>query len=733
MIFNTGKFPFFKQYEQSDCGIACLRMIAKYYGKEYRQEDLTRHVIVNRIGISIYDLSTVADKIGFRSLGIETSWKNLMTEVQLPAIVHWDGDHFVVVYKITGSKIYIADPRIGLCQYTHAEFCMHWLHHKKENTSRGVVLLLEPSPDFFSSKHTATNQNKASLGFIIKNSLKFRFHFLLLIVGLLLGSLLQLFIPFITQSIVDLGIIPQDIDFLRIIILAQLFVFVSITIVDFLRTWILIHISSRMNVYIISDFLMKLMSLPIHFFDTKTKGDIMQRIQDHERVRSFLTDTLLKSLFSLFSIVVLCTVLAAYNFWIFTAFLLLTVLEMTWIFIFLKHVRKVDNESFVYMAEEQGKLHELISGINEIKLHNVEQKKRWEWEYIQSKLFKVNLKRLRLNQRQEGIARTTNYLLVVVINFITASLVLEGKLSLGSMLAVTSILGLLNVPVTQLINFVLRGHIAKMSLERMGQIHALDSENKTYGSEKQLPADRSIYFTNVGFSFGDDSSSFALDNINLTIPAGKITAIVGLSGSGKTTLIKLLLKFYDPQHGSIRVGHTDLREIQSPFWRAHCGAVLQDGFIFSDSIASNIALAPSISYERLKTATEIANIHDFIASLPQGVHTKIGPDGIGLSQGQKQRILIARAVYKNPEYLVFDEATNALDAQNERIIMRNLEKFYQGRTVIIIAHRLSTIKRADQIVLIENGKISESGTHITLIDSRSKYYSLVESQMEVVS
>ncbi len=544
---------------------------------------------------------------------------------------------------------------------------------------------------------------------------------------------MQLIFPFLTQSIVDFGITNQNISFIYLVLIAQLMLFLSRTSVEFIRSWILLHISTRINISLVSDFLMKLMKLPISFFDSKMIGDLMQRINDQHRIETFLTSQTLNILFSMINLLIFGVVMAIYSIPIFLIFFGGSALYFMWVFFFMKKRRDLDFKRFDQMSRNQSNLIQLITGMQEIKLNNCEKQKRWEWENIQAKMFKVSVKSLSLNQYQQSGAVIINESKNIIITFIAATSVIHGNMTLGMMLAVQYILGQLNSPIEQMIGFAQATQDAKISLERLGEIHNMkDEEVPDFNRLTYLPKNRDIKISDLFFQYEGPHSEMVLKNISLLIPEKKVTAIVGMSGCGKTTLIKLMLGFYPATKGEIMIGDNSLYNFSTKLWRKHCGIVMQDGYIFSDTIAKNIAISDeSVNKEKLLNAVRVANIQDFIESLPLAYNTKIGSDGHGLSQGQKQRILIARAVYKNPDFLFFDEATSALDANNERVIMNNLDEFFKGRTVIVVAHRLSTVKNADQILVLEGGKIAELGTHEQLTRMKGSYYNLVKNQLEL--
>ncbi len=742
------KFPYYRQLDAMDCGATCLRMIVKFYGKTYSLDTLRKKSYISIEGASLLGLSKAAENIGFRSLGIKTNISRL-TQAPLPCIVHWKQKHFVVVYDIHISKrdskllerekikaenirgyVKVADPANGKIKYTIKEFLSGWISDRKEGKDEGIALLLEVTPDFYNLEGEKLNKTKFS--FILKYLLPYKKLILQLFLGMLLGTLLQLIFPFLTQSIVDFGINNNDLNFVILMLIAQLTLYVAQTAVEFIRSWILLHISTRINISIISDFLIKLMKLPISFFDTKMIGDIMQRIGDHGRIQNFLTASTLNTLFSMVNLVVFTCVLAFYSLKLLCVFFIASILYILWIVIFLKKRKELDYKRFSLASNEQSNLYQLITGMQEIKLNNCENQKRWEWENIQTRLFKTSIKGLKLSQYQQTGAFFINETKNILISFFSAKAVITGDMTLGMMMAVSYIMGHLNSPINQMIGFIQSAQDAKISMERLGEIHNREDEEKIEDKKITImPKDKNITIKNLSFRYNQLSND-VLQNINLIIPEGKITAIVGMSGSGKTTLIKLLMGFYPVTNGEIRIGNTPINDISTKLWREKCGAVMQEGFIFSDTIANNIALVDEeVNKEKLLKAVQIANIQDMMENLPLGFNTKIGQEGKGISQGQKQRLLIARTVYKDPDYFFFDEATNSLDANNERIIMQNLLQVFEQKTVVIVAHRLSTVKNADNIIVLNNGQISEQGTHEQLTQKHGEYYNLVKNQLEL--
>ena len=794
-----GSFFHYHQLDQMDCGPTCLRMICRYYGRLFTAQSLRDKAQIGKEGVSMLGMSEAAEAIGFRTMGVRISFEKLATEAPLPCIVHWDQNHFVVVYGtkgITGSwmnravggrkssdiesmdniskqfrhsfsvdeeetilrpadwpvnvppmsktiqtatrrgTVFVADPGKGLISYTADEFCQHWLSARNEHKEEGIVLLLEPTPQFYEQEA----EKPTSYGFDRVFAYLWQYKKLLiqLIMGLTVGSGLQLLLPFLTQSVVDVGINTQNLSFIYLVLGAQLMLLIGRLSVEFIRSWILLHISTRVNLNILSDFLIKLMRLPVSFFDSKHFGDLMQRIGDHHRVESFLTGQTLAVLFSLLNLLIFGIVLALYNLTIFGVFVASSTLYVGWVMLFLRQRRKLDFRRFDLASKNQSSLVQLISGMQEIKLAGAERYMRWAWERLQARLFKLQMRGLTLSQYQQAGAFSINEGKNIFITFLAAQSVITGQLTLGAMLAVQYIIGQLNSPIEQLIGFVQGFQDAKISLERLNEIHTLQDEEPCSDSPNyqhitnELPLNKELHLVNIQFTYVGAGNEPVLRNVSLDIPAGKTTAIVGMSGSGKTTLLKLLLRFYEPTNGEIRIGETALRNISHAHWRKQCGVVMQDGFMFSDTIARNIAVGVErIDAQKLDHAVRVANMLEFVESLPLGLHTKIGAEGSGISQGQRQRVLIARAVYKDPQFIFFDEATNALDATNEAVIMRNMTEFFTGRTVVIVAHRLSTVCHADQIVVMDKGRLTEIGTHAELVAKRGDYWRLVKNQLEL--
>lgn len=725
-------FPITFQHDSMQCGIACLQMICKHFGREYSLDFLSKLCFATNEGVSLLGIDDAANKLGLKTLCVKASMDEL-DKISLPAILHWNQKHFVVLYKIKkGRKYYIADPGKGLTTHTNKEMQEHWL----STNSKGVAMMLEPTPHFYDTKNASGVGEKEihSFRFLYGYVRRYYKYFGMIAVGLALGSIIQLVLPFLTQAIVDKGIKHQDLNIILLILFGQLMLTISRTFIDFLRRWILLRISMKINISLISDFFIKLLKLPMSFFDTKLLGDLMQRMNDHGRVNNFLTHNVLNIVFSLLTLIVFSVVLVIYDKFVFLVFLIGSMLYGGWIALFLKRRKVIDYELFEQQAINNNRTYEFITSMQEIKLQDCEQRKRQEWEHIQKDLFKIQQKSLRLQQQEEAGGIFINELKNIAITVMSAAAVIEGNMTLGMMLAVQYIIGQLCSPVEQLMDFFYSiQQDVKISLERINEIHSMEDENGKAGLLTSIEQkSKGINIQNVIFKYNPHVLTKTIDHVDIQIPQGKVTAIVGASGSGKTTLIKLILGYYSVIEGRICIGSTNINDVNKKWWRRQCGVVMQDGVIFSESIARNIAVDDAeIDQVRLLEAAKISCIFDYVMGLPLKFDTKIGRDGIGLSQGQKQRILIARAVYKNPEYIFFDEATNSLDANNERKIVENLDRFYKGKTVVIVAHRLSTVKNADQIVVIDHGKVVETGTHDTLTLKKGAYFQLVKNQLEL--
>ena len=791
-------FPFYRQPDSMDCGPTCLKMVAKHYGKSISLQEVRERSQIGREGVNMLGISEAAENIGFRTRAVRLNYTSLVNDALLPCILYWNQNHFIVLYKVrrtfsfgagSGEVLFIADPAYGLATFSRQEFLQRWANKKDENNiDEGIALLLEPTPRFYEhdERHLWSGEGRDGVRKGKPIAFKNIFDYLLpykklglqLFIGLGVSSMLQLILPFLTQSIVDVGINTVNLSFVYLVLLAQIALVIGRLVTDFVRSWILLHISIRINISILTDFLIKLMKLSVSFFDSKKTGDILQRMNDHQRIESFLTGSSINLLFSFANLAIFSVALAVFNAYIFAVFLVGSILYGTWVIVFLKSRRVLDYKRFDIASREQSATIQLVQGMQEIKLNGIERPMRWNWERLQAKLFRLNMKGLALSQWQQSGSSLINEGKNIFITFLSAKAVIDGQMTLGAMLAVQYIIGQLNSPIEQMVGFVQSWQSAKISMERLNEIHVMEDEepqheyllqelplafsrqlvggrdsltvNSSHGEagvsytkdpmsadegnflQQQELEDDAIIFSNISFTYSGAGNEPVLKNINLKIPRGKTTAIVGMSGSGKTTLLKLLLKFYEPQKGDIKLNATALAKISHRIWRSHCGVVMQDSFIFSDTIMRNIAVgAETADMSRLRHAVAVANIKEFIESLPLGLNTKIGPDGTGISMGQRQRLLIARAVYRNPEFILFDEATNSLDANNESIILQNLESFFRGKTVVVVAHRLSTIKNADQVIVLDKGVIAESGTHRELVNLKGVYYTLVKNQLEL--
>lgn len=717
-----------------DCGPTCLRMVAKFYGKNYSLQNLRDRCHITREGVSLLGISDAAESIGFRTTGVKVTWRQMVEEMPLPCIVHWNQRHFVVVYDVVKKhgvyKVMVADPASGLLEYTEEDFRGLWL--ESERKTEGIALILEPTPKFYEEEGDDERRHYG-FGYVLKYLRPYRTYIIQILLAMLTASVISLLMPFITQSVVDKGIGTGSLSLIVVLLIAQLTLTLGGLANNLIRSWLMLHTTSRVSISLISDFLCKLMRLPIAFFDSKMVGDIMQRIGDYNRIQTFLTGSLLSMVIAVVSFVVYGLIMAGYNATIFIVFLIGASLYVLWVLLFMKRRRKLDYMRFQQASANQSNIVQLIGGMQEIKLNNCEKQKRWEWEAIQARLFKVGVKSLTLGQVQEIGSTFIDQTKNILMSFIAAKSVIDGGMTLGMMMALQYIMGQINAPISQFISFVQSAQDASISLDRLGEIHEMKDEEPAKEERiKDIPSDADIVFRDVVFQYDGPHSPRVLDEVSLTIPSGKVTAIVGASGSGKTTMLKMMLGFYPPVSGEVLLGNVSLKNYSESRWRARCGTVMQEGYIFSDTIAANIAVSEEYpDMEGVRWAAGVSNIKYWIEGLPLGYGTKIGADGHGLSSGQKQRILIARAAYKDSRYLFFDEATNSLDANNERTIMENLERLFSEKTVVVVAHRLSTVKNADNIIVLDKGRIAEQGTHSQLTALRGKYYELVKNQLEL--
>lgn len=724
-------FRLIRQHDAMECGIASLAMICAAYGKTISLTTLSAICRPTHEGCSLKGIKDAGEKLGLESMAGNLTTDDLK-KIDGPMILHWDQNHFVVLYRISknGRRFYVADPAKGKSIYSREDFESHWISSAKDGRSCGIAMYMSPTADFQNINDEKSRER--SLRFLVGYLNHYRKYFLQIALGLLLGSVLQLCFPFLTQWIVDFGISNRNIQFIWLVLIGELLIVLGRTATGFIRRWLLLHISMRINISLVSDFFIKLLKLPMSFFDSKMMGDLLQRIGDHSRVQNFLTGQTLGLMFTLLNFVVFGLVLLYYNLMIFLLFMAGSTVYGLWIASFLKKRKVIDYELFAQQSRNQNLTYQLITSMQEIKLQDCEQRRRWEWEDIQAELFGVQMKSLQMQQTQEAGSIFINEIKNILITVFAATAVINGQMTLGAMLAVQFIIGQLNSPVEQLMSFIYSLQDVKISLDRINEIHEGRNEETSENLADSFGNNEGIYMSNVDFKYDVHSSKKTLDGISLEIPRGKVTAIVGASGSGKTTLVKLMLGYYMAMSGAISIAGRNICDYNLKWWRRHCGVVMQDGVIFSESIARNIAVDDgSVDLQRLEKAACIANIHDYIMGLPLQYNTIIGNDGVGLSQGQKQRILIARAVYKNPDFIFLDEATNALDAKNERAIVENLNEFYKGRTVVVVAHRLSTVKNADRIIVVDSGRIVETGDHTNLIQKKGVYYNLVKNQLEL--
>ncbi|MCF6407050.1 peptidase domain-containing ABC transporter [Chitinophaga filiformis] len=730
-MFNTKKFPRYKQSDAMDCGPTCLKMVAAHYGRQFPLQYLRELSKSTRQGVTVADLVAAGESLGFKTFPAELPFTVLSEKAPLPCILHWEKQHFVVLHSITATHAYVADPAVGrTITYTKEQFLKAW--RKEEESTSGRALFLEPTAGFYAQESIA--EPVVSLKTLYPYLRAHKKELIPVFATLILAAGCSLVIPMLTRAIADSGIRTHDIPLLLLICAGQLMLFLGRMVMDFIRARLLYKLGTGISIQMLRSFLLKLMQLPLPFFDNRHAGDNMQRIADNQRVEDFLTSVFVTFVMAAITTLVLGCVLLYYHLLIFLLFVTGAIASIIWANSFQEKRKMLDQQKFKALAANQQILLEIFGAMQEIKLTGSEEIKSTQWQQLQERSFGLKLETLRMDQFMQGIGLFINEIKNVIITSLAAILVIKGELSLGTMLAVTYICGQLNTPVLQLADFIRSSQNTLFSLQRMAEVQHEPNEDEQ--NTTVLPAltgnGQDIRLNNIQFRYGHQHSSVVLDDIHLTIPAGKITAIVGMSGSGKTTLLKLLLKFYAPVKGEIRIGEQALASINAKAWRRQCGVVMQDGYIFMDTIANNIYCGNSDrNTERLHTACKMANIHDFFTSMPFGYDTVVGKDGYGLSEGQKQRLLIARMIYRDPAYIFLDEATNSLDAHNERAIINSLEHFFPGKTVVIVAHRLSTVKHAHQIVVMDQGKIAEYGSHQELIAARGAYYQLIKNQLEL--
>ncbi|KFF25120.1 peptidase domain-containing ABC transporter [Chryseobacterium vrystaatense] len=725
-MFRKNRFKFRYQKDRMDCGPVCIQMISDYYGKKYDLNFLREICNYGKQGVTINSLKGAAEKIGYDAHVIKAGLDEINDLDLFPYILHWGNDHYVILLKFTKKSAVIADPGYGILSVSKEIFKKNWYKNNK-----GVAVVLSPAELLESNEPKRTSL----FGYTSKYLKKHKKEILKIAATLLIINTLTFLLPFITQKIFDDGIAHTDKKMIYYLILSQLFIYIGIYLSEIYRNWIAVKLGGNISIEIIYNFFKKLIKLPIHFLETKVVGDYNQRIQDSEKIEAFMTSQSITSIFSMLTIIVYLIVMSIYNFNLFFLYISITLVSVAVSLYFLKKRRLYDYLIFKEKANIQNLTFEILNGITEVKLNGLEDVKLNQWKNYQNLALKLNVDLAKIGQQQYISFSALNQIKNLSITLVSSILVIDGLLSLGELLTISFIVGQLNSPIDQLISFFRDVQDSKLSMERISEIEdQKDEDNEKDANLKEVENENSIIFRNVSFSY--NSTDRVLDNINIEIPENKITAIVGASGSGKTTLIKLILKFYERYSGDIFIKGVNIKNVTSASIRKSIGTVMQDGYLFSDTIEGNIAgetiMDNEEEYQALKQmAYQLSNAEEFISRLPLRDQTKVGSYGINLSGGQEQRLIIARALFKNPDFLILDEATSALDTKNEKTIHNNLKLFFKNKTVLIIAHRLSTVRNADNIIVMDHGKVIEQGEHRELLDKKNKYYELVKNQLEL--
>lgn len=728
-------FPHRQQPNAKDCGATCLYLISAYYGKRHSLDKLREYSHISREGASLMGISEAAERIGFKTLGLCLDMDKLANEVRLPCILFWNQNHYVVCYKIRrgrkGYRFYLSDPASIKTVCSEEEFRSHWLCTRRNGEDRGILLQLCPTDLFYTIEGDEKKPRFKGLAGYFTYIAPYKGAVAQMIFSMLLLMFLGLFAPFLTQVMVDVGIREGNFSFVMLVLLSQLILTLTNMGVGMINGWLSLHTNTRVSLALFSDFWKKLLKLPAKFFDTKILGDLMQRLEDYDRIESFLLGHSIQICFSIVSFVVFTSILAYYNVTILMVFLVGHVLYVLWTIMFLGTWKRLDYENFELSSKSNNKIIQMLQGVVDIKLNNEENLKRWEWEKIQARLFRLSVRRLKVGQLQGNVSTLITNVTNLLISAITAQAVIGGSMTLGMMMAISYVTAQIGAPISQFVGFVHVLQETKISLERLDEIHSMPDDDSLLESQQQeLPTKKDISFEHVNFSYDGSPHRLVLKDVSLTILANKVTALVGDSGCGKTTVIKLIQGLYEPLSGAVKIDGIPISCINPHQLRRQVGSVMQEGYLFSDTIARNVATGTTqIDRQRLHEAARLANVDSFVGNLPLGYNTKIGMEGVGVSQGQKQRILIARLIYKSPEILLLDEATNSLDSKNEKSIMSNLQACFKNKTVVMAAHRLSTIRNADQIIVMKDGRVEEVGTHSELLARRGEYYALIENQL----